>query len=58
MFDRILNSAVFFDSHKCLFSKLNPLKRHPHKMVKHTQIIRWLLPTNCLSVWPSSGFRA
>ena len=27
------------------------LKRHPHKMVKHTQTIRRLLPTNCLSVF-------
>ena len=24
--------------------------RHPHKMVKHTQPIRRLLPKNCLSV--------
>ena len=27
------------------------IKRQPHKMVKHTQIIRRLLPTNCLSVF-------
>ena len=26
-------------------------KRQPHKMVKHTQTIRRLLPTNCLSVF-------
>ena len=33
------------------FSSLyNPFKRQPHKMVKHTERIRWLLPTNCLSV--------
>ena len=23
----------------------------PHKMIKHTQIILWLLPTNCFSVF-------
>ena len=28
-----------------------PFKRQPHKMVKHTQAIRRLLPTNCLSVF-------
>ena len=26
-------------------------KRQPHKMVKHTQKIRRLLPTNCLSAF-------
>ena len=26
-------------------------KRQPHKMIKHTQKIRWLLPTNCLSMF-------
>ena len=26
-------------------------KHKPHKMVKHTQTIRRLLPTNCLSVF-------
>ena len=28
-----------------------PFKRLPHKMVKFTQTIHWLLPTNCLSVF-------
>ena len=28
-----------------------PLKRQPHKMVKHTQIIRRQQPTNYLSVF-------
>ena len=28
-----------------------PFKRQPHKIVKHTQTIRRLLPTNCLSVF-------
>ena len=28
-----------------------PFKRQPHKMVKPTQTIRRLLPTNCLSVF-------
>ena len=27
-----------------------PFKRQSHKMIKHTQTIRWLLPKNCLSV--------
>ena len=30
-------------------NKMDPLSA-PHKMVKHTQTIRRLLPTNCLSV--------
>ena len=28
-----------------------PFKRQTHKMIKHTQIIRRLLPTNCFSVF-------
>ena len=28
-----------------------PFKRQLHKIVKHTQIIRWKQPTNCLSVF-------
>ena len=32
-------------------TKYLPFKRQPHKMVKHTQIIRRLLPTNCLSAF-------
>ena len=31
--------------------QLKPFKRQTHKMVKHTQTIRRLLPTNCLSVF-------
>ena len=26
-------------------------KLQPHKMIKHTQVIRRLLPTNCLNVF-------
>ena len=26
-------------------------RREPNKMVKHTQTIRWLLPTNCFKVF-------
>ena len=29
----------------------NPFKCQPHKIVKHTQTIRRLLPTNCWSVF-------
>ena len=32
------------------FELTSPFKRQPHKIVKPTQIIRRLLPTNCLSV--------
>ena len=28
-----------------------PFKCQPHKMVKHTQAVRQLFPTNCLSVF-------
>ena len=31
--------------------KVNSLKRQLHKMVKHTQAIRRLLPKNCLIVF-------
>ena len=31
--------------------KVYPLKRQPHKMVKHTQAIRRQQPTNCLTVF-------
>ena len=31
--------------------QFNHLKHQPHKMVKHTQTIRRLLPTNCLRVF-------
>ena len=31
--------------------KGQPFKRQPHKIVKHTQTICRLLPTNCLSVF-------
>ena len=30
---------------------LSPFKHQPQKLVKHTQTVRWLLPTNCLSVF-------
>ena len=33
-----------------LILSLNFFKREPHKMVKHTQTIRWLFPRTCLSV--------
>ena len=32
-------------------NRINPLNVNNHKMVKHTQRIRRLLPTNCLSVF-------
>ena len=45
-----------FNSFLVLFMLLTrknflPFKRRPHKIVKHTQTIRWLLPTNCLSIF-------
>ena len=36
---------------KQYFYLFQPFKRQPDKMVKHTQTIRRLLPTNCLSVF-------
>ena len=30
---------------------IKPLKHQSHKMVKHTQLICWQQPTNCLSVF-------
>ena len=37
---------------------ITPFKRQPHKMDKHTQTIRRLLPTNCFEyVWPFDGVR-
>ena len=32
-------------------TKLEPFKRQPQKMIKHTQTIHGLLSTNCLSVF-------
>ena len=46
-----------FGLSKYCLRNFNPSKRQPHKMVKHTQTIRRLLPTNflmptiCLSVF-------
>ena len=34
--------------------RINPLSAKPHKMIKHTQTIRWLLPTNRLNVFDHS----
>ena len=31
-------------------SLTKPFKSQPHKMVKHTQTIRWQQSTNCLNV--------
>ena len=38
------------DYHRCLTGS-SPFKRKPHKMVRHTEIIRRQEPTNCLSVF-------
>ena len=40
--------SEFFNTFNVLILTL--LKRQPYKMVKHTQTIRRLFPTNCLSV--------
>ena len=34
-----------------LMNSTQAFKRQPHKMVRHTQIIRWQKPTNCMSVF-------
>ena len=42
---------VFHHGMNCSPSQsIQPFKRQPYKVVKHTQTIRRLLPTNCLSV--------
>ena len=42
---------IEFTSHFVVMTCVKPFKRQPHKMVKHTQTIRRLLLTNCLSVF-------
>ena len=42
MFEWVLNMLLMNDY---------PFKRQPYEMVKHTQTIRWLVLTNCLSVF-------
>ena len=34
-----------------IFCSFYLFRHQPHKMVKHTQTICWLLPTDCLSVF-------
>ena len=34
-----------------LMNSTQAFKRQPHKMVRHTQTIRWQKPTNCMSVF-------
>ena len=57
------DSTYLFDSYSkenCIGSvyyNASPFKRQPHKIAKRTQTIRWLLTTNCLSVFNYSvGF--
>ena len=42
--------VLIMTTFRCLVH-VSILKCQPHKMVKHTQTIRRLLPTNCLSVF-------
>ena len=42
-----ISSGEILNNMECL----EPFKRQPHKMVKHTQTICQLLPTNCLSMF-------
>ena len=44
------HSLSWFQVKVCFFC-CKPFKRQSHKMVKHTQTIRRLLPTNCLIVF-------
>ena len=44
------SSVLYILTKVFLYCKVQPFKRQHYKMVKHTQTIRWLLPTNCLSV--------
>ena len=34
---------------------LSVFKRQPYRMVEHTEIICWLLPANCFSVFDHFG---
>ena len=36
---------------KSIWQSILPFKHQPHKKIKHTQTIRQLLPTNCVSVF-------
>ena len=49
VFSGILRSVYSFFERQNFF-RFNP-QRRPHKMLKHTQSICRLLPTNCLSVF-------
>ena len=46
-----INCSKFFLILKPPESPFNPLSASPQKMIKHTQTIHWLLPTNSLSVF-------
>ena len=48
---KLLTLIIYLKNYKFwVFDGSWPFKRQLHKMVKHTQRIRRLLPTNCLSV--------
>ena len=49
-----LNSSVFRRVFQCNYPHgFNPFNRQPHKMSKHDQTIRWLLPNKFFDcVWP------
>ena len=49
--DRIGSNYTQIIRVKCLLSLVKPLNHQPHKMIKHTQTIRWQKPTDCLSVF-------
>ena len=51
------NQEFYIRCYEKLISKLlvNPLKRQPHKMVKHTQTIRRLLPTVADELFECAG---
>ena len=46
---KIVAPSIWFQNRQCY--PILTLKRQPYKMVKHTQKICRLLPTNCLSVF-------
>ena len=51
---RSASNIIYFQQNlriKILFLKWLKPKHQPNKMVKKTQTIRWLLTTNCLSVF-------
>ena len=49
--EKSLNICLKWINGSLFVFRSEPFKCQPHETVKHTQTIRWMLPTNCLSVF-------